>query len=255
MALGGGARPPYRAGLGGRRPRRRRALSYDEVASGSGSPSRRSASARQAAGHRRGTAGPGARHRARSPACSGRDLTARTRPPRAGAASCGRASPCWRRGGWSPRGRSIWAPASLVLLLAPQPRSRRRRRCRDATGRDNVLVAVWPGCSRSPAAGRSRPRCSTSSTGITRTRGLDRRPARCCAAAPGSARWSGWRSSPVLAPAGPRAWPSCSPSRAWAATPSCATPRTAAGRRRAVHHRHLHQRALGGRLRGLPRSP
>ena len=71
---------------------------------------------------------------------------------------------------------------------------------------------------------------------------------------------AGARSSPRSSPAGPRASRSCSPSRASAATPSCAArpgaDAAAPGRRRrAVHHRHVRQRAVGLRLRGhLPRA-
>ena len=49
-------------------------------------------------------------------------------------------------------------------------------------------------------------------------------PARCCAAAPGSATSSGPPSPRRCSPAGPRASPSSSRSRASAATPSCARP-------------------------------
>ena len=200
--------------------------SYDEAASGSASPSRRSASAPRRPGSSR--AGAPVSWSPTSPAACWR-MT----PMSPDEHDPARRWPC-SGSPWSARRLRLDAvrPLDLAARLAggcwPRPRSSPRwpTRSRPTGWRSTVLVAIagllavvggGPVTTRIFAVvDRQADRPDVESL-------TDDRPARCCAVAPGSARWSGSRSSPASPPACPRASPSCSASRAWAATPTSAT--------------------------------
>ncbi len=261
--------PAHVAGLGGRRPGRRRrvvrrgreAARYHPV---------RGQPARPGGRHRRGPAGPRAGHRARrwSPAGSRSDERRQHHPARAGPA---RRRPGRRRlsAGRRTAGRS-GPPLALLALAAAAVRRSGRRRARATGSRTTTVLVALAGLLAVVGGGplttrifaivdradqtsqASRPASPASPAGPTERPST--RPAGCSGAAPGSVRWSGSRSSPGSRPGSPRASRWCWRSRAWAASRTSAADGGSGGRNRAVHHRHLRQRALGRGLRGHGRA-